>query len=81
MTKKQTHNGRLENWVVDPFGRNVIWGEIFGDTKKRFEDGAWIHTSSIDPDFINKAKEGDIVVTLNSSYLLGKFGGKHPEED
>jgi hypothetical protein len=50
-------------------GWHVFWGHIHEDTRQRFYDGAWIHTSHcVEPD----AKEGDVVHTLNSTYLLGK---------
>lgn len=60
--------GRLENWVYDPIWR-VFWGHLYDDVHKRWSDGTWIHTSHCPkPD----AKEGDIVTTLNSRYLLGE---------
>jgi len=62
--------GRLEGWVWDD-RHLVIWGFIFGDTRKRFSDGTWIHTSLIEKKF-KDATEGDVVETLNSKYLLGK---------
>jgi len=64
--------GRLENWVADDYGRDILWGFIYKDEDKRFRDGEWIRTSSI-PDFNELTfNEGDIVHTLNSHYLLGK---------
>lgn len=62
--------GRLENWHYDPYGRDILWGKIFGDKYGRWADGQLIHTSSINE--CRGFKEGDIVKTLNSSYLLGK---------
>jgi hypothetical protein len=70
----EEYDGVLDNWVVDPMGRNVLWGEIFGDKKGRFNDGAWIHTSRMTPEVIASAKEGVVAKTLNSAYLLGKQG-------
>lgn len=59
---------RLENWSYDA-SLNVFWGNIYDDVRERWWDGAYIHTSHCpEPD----AKEGDVVVTLNSTYLLGK---------
>lgn len=60
--------GRLENWF--PFGY-AIAGTIHGDVHGRFADGKTIRTSTIEGD-VSKLKEGDIVKTRNSSYLLGK---------
>lgn len=65
--------GILDDWIVDPLGRSVIWGNIRNDKAGRFRDGTNIHTSFINLDAVGfKAlKEGDIVKTRNSSYLLG----------
>lgn len=71
MTEEVT--ARLENWRLDGFGFDIIWGEIYDDSKGRFPDGTTIHTSSI-PGYKEKAKKfkkGDRVQTLNSVYLLG----------
>lgn len=64
----------LDDWIVDPFGRSVIWGRVRDDKAGRFRDGTDIRTSRIDLDAVGfrALKEGDIVKTLNSSYLLGK---------
>lgn len=61
--------GRLEGWHKDPVF-NIIWGHIFDDVRGRFVNGTLIHTSSLNskPPF----KEGSVVKTLNSKYLLGK---------
>ena len=67
----EEYDGVLTNWIIDPMGRGVLWGEIFGDKKERFNDGSWIHTSYMEPDVISGAKEGIVVRTLNSAYLLG----------
>ena len=72
MTKKIEVTARLENWYTDPLWR-IIWGDCYDDSKKRFEDGWRIHTSSI-PDFAKnnkKWRKGSKVKTLNSVYLLG----------
>lgn len=60
--------GRLEHWWFDNLN-HVFWGYIYEDARGRFYDGAYIHTSMCHkPD----AVEGDIITTLNSTYLLGK---------
>jgi hypothetical protein len=73
MTQKVT--GRLENWIYDPLW-NVVWGNVYDDARKRFRDGEWIHTSDIPVTRVGRTgdvlKEGDIIKTLNSKYLLGK---------
>lgn len=74
-TTGQKHiDARLENWFTQEITRYatescVIFGYIFDDKKGRFKDDTWISTS-----FINKTefKEGEVVETMNSRYLLGK---------
>ena len=62
--------GRLENWWYDSLN-HVFWGNIYEDVRGRWHDGQHIHTSMChNPD----AKEGDIIKTRNSRYLLGKKG-------
>ena len=65
--------GRLENWFYDPHN-HVFWGNIEGDTKGRFYDGAHIHTSHLmcHKEAARTMTEGNIIVTRNSTYLLGK---------
>lgn len=61
--------GTLENWYKDRIF-NIIWGEIYGDTKNRFVDGTKIHTSDLKspgPYFKNK-----VIATRNSFYILGE---------
>ena len=63
--------GILEDWRRVQVSKKefVIWGHVYEDIHGRFRNGAFIHTSGIK----NRAvKEGDIVQTRNSTYLLGK---------
>jgi len=72
MAKKETVvlTGRLDNWVYDHHYQ-IVWGNINDDIHGRFPDGKYIHTSSItSPD--GDIKEGGVIATLNSHYLLGK---------
>ena len=69
-TKKEV-TGRLEGWVRDPY-KAVVWGYLFDDVHKRWEDGIHIHTSHIEDFSDLDLKEGDVVTTANSTYLLGK---------
>lgn len=64
--------GYLENWYYDE-KNHVIWGRLVGDTKKRWHDGAVIHTSNLrlSKDKAQDLKDGDTVNTLNSTYVLG----------
>ena len=68
-TNKPT--ARLEHWYWDKH-HNIIYGYIYEDTRDRWWDGARIHTSLITSHTKGHAAEGDIVTTLNSTYLLGK---------
>lgn len=45
---------------------DVIWGYIYDDSKGRFADGTFIHTSKI------VSIDGDILKTRNSVYILEK---------
>ena len=62
---------RLENWIKDA-NFNIIWGNIYDDSKKRWVDGTPMHTSFIEGLGEMSPKEGDIITTLNSKYILGK---------
>lgn len=68
---KKELTGRLENWSKDS-SFNILWGNIYDDQMERWEDGQIIHTSDIKGLQKLDLKEGDIVQTLNSRYLLGK---------
>lgn len=64
--------GRLENWEVDPRfceeDETIIWGYIYDDSRGRWPEGTWIHTSgTANCGFM----EGDVIETRNSVYLLG----------
>ena len=69
--------GRIENWfaplIPDKDGNFVLSGYIYDDAKGRWEDGHWITTSTIKDVDVRKLKEGDIITTRNSKYLLGKL--------
>lgn len=71
--------GRLENWFIAFWGDGtkdlVVWGDIYDDKRKRFKDGLHIHTSyliEINESNMKDVKEGDVIKTKNSYYLLGK---------
>ena len=73
--------GRLEDWYIagsisdwEDASKYIgfIWGTIYDDAKNRFPDGSIIHTSAIWKNKLENLKEGDIVETQFSSYLLGK---------
>lgn len=63
--------GRLEGWFLDS-ANNILWGGLHDDIRKRWQDGQHIHTSDLKSSNPAGFKEGDIVETRNSSYLLGK---------
>lgn len=64
-------NGFKENSLIDwtiekRYGSYVLYGTIYNDTKNRFADGTYIHTSSLtEIDFVNK-----VAKTKNSTYNL-----------
>lgn len=64
--------GRLEKWYVNTHPTNGtmhICGLLFDDVRKRWRNGEYIFTSYFP---IRDVKEGDIVKTKNSVYLLGE---------
>jgi hypothetical protein len=71
MMKKNEITGTLENWYVEQVTDEefVINGHVYGDIHRRFEPGAFIHTSGIKN---REVKEGDVVETRNSRYKLGR---------
>ncbi len=64
--------GYLENWYYDEMN-HVIWGHLVGDIRKRWHDGAYIHTSNLrlSKDKAKDLQDGDTVHTMNSIYILG----------
>lgn len=66
-----TLTGRLEKWSIDDH-YPMIWGQIYGDNRKRWPDGTMIHTSAIPNLSKLSLLPGDLVDTLNSTYLLGE---------
>lgn len=75
MAEKKT-TGRLEGWYTVLYFGDLyqIQGNIYDDVKQRFHDGAFIHTSCINQLVtpIESLKEGMVVHTTYSKYLLGK---------
>lgn len=69
-TKEVT--GKLDEWYSEEVWGDymIVWGRVYGDTKKRFRDGFRIHTSYFPK---RELKEGDVIQTKNSTYVLGKF--------
>ena len=63
--KSEEITGRLEDWWWDEQNK-VYWGYVYQDTKERFRDGAYIHTSRV------LKTEDDKAYTLNSIYILGQ---------
>lgn len=66
--------GTLNSWLKEQVGDiTIIWGYIYGDTKGRFYDGQYIHTSflKMPAEEVDNLKEGDILLTNNSTYKLG----------
>lgn len=59
--------GKLDNWTLVG---GVIWGEIYNDKLHRWRNGYLIHTSTVVSSPVD-IKEGNVISTLNSRYLLG----------
>jgi len=60
--------GRLEGWL---YQNGVIWARIYDDKLKRFFDGTEISTSPVVSPAKDR-KEGKVIQTRGSTYLLGK---------
>jgi len=60
--------GRIEGWFITGTWFN---GYLFKDINKRWREGQFFHSSSVEGD-LSKYKEGDIIKTMNSTYLLGE---------
>lgn len=64
-----TYNAELRDWTTyRTQGFIVVVGRVFGDKGKRWPDGRMIQTSALLTP--RAAKEGNVVGTLNSHYLL-----------
>jgi len=66
--------GTLVNWYAEDVGLGAVRlsGNIFNDSKGRFSDGEFIHTSIFATDRNPKTyKKGDVVNTRFSAYRLG----------
>lgn len=65
--------GRIENWTLYEQERVVI-GNLYDDIHGRWGEGQVITTSRLLPMSMqaNTIKEGAVVSTQNSHYLLGK---------
>jgi hypothetical protein len=51
----------------DLIGGYVYWGNVYSDTKLRFQDGARIHTSRVVEE--RRVKNGKYIITRNSVYF------------
>ena len=67
------YTAKLNNWFYNK-KMNVLVGDIEGD--KRFPDGSKVQTSRLRPmsEQVSTPKEGAVMLTMNSSYLLGEKG-------
>lgn len=71
MSTEEGVTGRLENWCYDPH-MNVVWGELYEDIHKRWNEGTRIHTSTLKKPAVACLGRGIVIETTNSSYLLGE---------
>lgn len=62
------HDAELRNWAfLHVGGVTVAVGRVFSDSKGRWPDGHMIRTSALNGD---TGKEGEVIATLNTRYLL-----------
>ena len=62
--------GRLEQWSGIGSAGSVLYGQIYNDSKGRFDDGTFVRTSFLSENY--ELGEGLVVKTKNSAYLLGR---------
>jgi hypothetical protein len=63
------HDAELRDWAVQRSeGFATLVGRVFGDKKRRWPDGRLIQSSPLLTPLA--AREGNVVATLNSHYLL-----------
>jgi hypothetical protein len=55
----------MEQWTFDGY---QLHGDVYGHP--RFPDGTYVHTSAVVGEPVER-KEGDLVETLNTVYVLG----------
>ncbi len=60
--------GRLEKWDL---WSGKLWGFIFDDKHQRFRDGEFVRTSPVVSPQDHEIREGVVVTTTGSRYLLG----------
>lgn len=73
MKQKSEVTGRLENWQVTEsvfMSTKCIHGDLYEDIHERWEPGQAMFTSKL-KNQKSRPKEGDVVETQNSRYLLG----------
>lgn len=67
-TTKPSYDAELRTWVFWRTGEHVVClGRVYGDQRGRWPDGYAVTTSAIKR---GRRKEGTIIVTQNSRYLL-----------
>lgn len=76
MKRNQRYDAVLSNWTYDDLG-NILNGNISGDELKRFRDGEFVLTRRLDlsETSVTQLREGNVVKTRNTRYLLGKQRG------
>ncbi len=73
----KSYDAVITDWRIVKFDDKypVLLGTIFDDKKHRFADGYWFRSSVITGPMKKgevEAKQGTIITTLNSRYLLDK---------
>lgn len=71
MSKDTIITGLINDWyIVTSKRKNLIRGSVYHDIRNRWPDGMLILTSEVTTNK-EELKEGTVVETLNSRYLLG----------
>lgn len=72
-------HARLKGAMFSP-DAGVLWGDIYDDPKKRFEDGTFIHTSSVkkvtptEYGVLVETRSGTLYAITKDSFMGGEKG-------
>lgn len=66
LVQEQEYDAVLKKaYISTAWGKPVVWGYIYGDRKRRFEDGTFIHTS-----VVLTCNSDGVYTTMNSKYKV-----------
>lgn len=74
--------GRMEHWhlCTEGWASGCLYGDLYEDKRHRWREGQGIRTSPVQ-DLTVDLREGVVVATKNSTYLLGKPAARTTEKE